>query len=85
MGGFVRQRNKGKVSARYLRRVELDIVSLPLSLKTVHCTVFAFGTLAFESLSARHHRNNETEAPFMGTSVSLLVRQQGLEPRTDRL
>gem|GEM_PF-3168023 len=57
VGGFVRQRNKGKVSARYLRRVELDIVGLPLSLKTVHCTVFAFGMLAFESLPALYTKN----------------------------
>ena len=57
---MVRQHNKGKVSARYLRRVELDIVSLPLSLKTVHCTVFAFGTLAFESLSALYTKNKTT-------------------------
>ena len=61
-------------------------VSASLSLKTVHWTVFAFGTLAFESLLARNHRNNESEVPFFeGTSDSLLVRQQGLEPRTDRL
>ena len=41
---------------------------------------------AFESLLARNHRNNESEVPFFeGTSDSLLVRQQGLEPRTDRL
>ncbi|MBQ7745498.1 MAG: hypothetical protein IJT85_08010, partial [Ruminococcus sp.] len=57
VGGFLRQRNKRNVSARYLRRVELDTVSLPLSLKTVHCTVFAYGTLAFESLLALYTKN----------------------------
>jgi len=57
VGGLVRQRNKGKVSARYLRRDKLDSVGLPLSLKTVHCTVFAFGTLAFESLLALYTKN----------------------------
>jgi len=69
-----------------LRRDKLDIVGLPLSLKTVHCTVFAFGTLAFESLLALYTKNKNHP---VGGFVSVLAVQkrffsailcQGLEP-----
>ena len=57
----------------------LVIISSTLSLKTVHRTVFF--TLAFESLLSLCLYNKKRTPK----GVLFMVRQQGLEPRTDRL